>query len=102
MFFSILAVFGFILTWGEYLYLIRAMATDKAEAVEGIVSNFSAAATIKSTESFEVAGHTFSYSKYALKQGFNALSLEGSPVANGKMVRVHYIEGHILKLEIVR
>lgn len=101
-FFGMLAALGFITTWGDYLHLIRMIETDKVDVIEGVISNFYPAATIKSAESFEVAGHAFSYSKYAVKQGFNTLSLEGSPVANGKVARVYYVEGHIVKLEIAR
>jgi hypothetical protein len=102
LFFGILAVIACVTTWGDYFHLLRAMKTDQVGTVEGTVSNFHAAATIRSTESFEVAGHVFSYSKYAVTQGFNTLSLEGSPVVNGKTVRVYYVQGQIVRLDVAR
>jgi hypothetical protein len=102
VFFGVLAILGFITTWGDYFHLLRVIEAHHVDIVEGTVSNFHAAATIKSTESFEVAGQTFSYSKYAAKQGFNTLSREGSPLANGKTVRVHFVQGQIVKLEFAR
>ena len=50
--------------------------------------------------SFDVAGQSFSFSKFAVKQGFNTLSIEGSPMADGRTVRVHHVQGQIVKLEI--
>ena len=100
VFFGILAAVAFLATWGDYFHLIRAIEEHRVETVEGTISDFHAAATIRSTESFDVAGHTFAFSKFATKQGFNTLSLEGSPLANGRIVRVHHVGGQIVKLEI--
>lgn len=100
VFFGILAAVAFAVTWGDYFHLVRAIKDRQVETLEGTVVDFHAAATIKSKESFEVAGHTFSFSKFATKQGFNTLSLEGSPVAEGRTVRVHHVQGQIVKLEV--
>lgn len=100
VFFGIMAAVAFLATWGDYFHLIRAIENHQVETLEGPISNFHAAATIKSEERFDVAGHTFSYRKFAAKQGFNTLSLEGSPVADGRTVRVHHFQGQIVKLEM--
>jgi hypothetical protein len=100
VFFAIMAVVAFVATWGDYFHLLRSIENHQVETLEGTISGFHAAATIKSTESFDVAGHTFSFKKFATKQGFNTLSLEGSPAADGRTVRVHHVQGQIVKLEI--
>jgi hypothetical protein len=100
VFFGVMAAVAFFATWGDYLHLIRAIENHQVETLEGSISNFHAAATIRTKESFEVGGYTFSFSKFAAKQGFNTLSLEGSPLAGGKTVRVHHVQGQIVKLEI--
>jgi hypothetical protein len=102
VFFGMLAALAFLMTWGDYFRLIRAIDERQVETVEGTISDFHAAATIKSEESFAVSGHTFAFSKFATRQGFNTLSLEGSPLANGSIVRVHHVHGQIVKLEIAR
>jgi hypothetical protein len=102
MCFGILAVVAFSATWGDYFRLLRAIEEHQVETVEGTIANFHAAATIKSRESFEVAGHAFAFSKFAARQGFNTLSLEGSPLADGRTVRVDHVQGQIVKLEIAR
>jgi hypothetical protein len=61
-------------TWGDYFHLVQAMDTDHVDVVEGTVSNFHAAATIRSSESFEVGDRVFSFSKFAVKRGFNTSS----------------------------
>ena len=100
MFFGMLAAVAFFTTWGDYFHLIRAIEEHQVETLEGPISNFHAAATVKSKESFDVAGQSFSFSKFAVKQGFNTLSIEGSPMADGRTVRVHHVQGQIVKLEI--
>jgi hypothetical protein len=100
VFFGILAVVAFSATWGDYFRLLRAIEEHQVEAIEGTIANFHAAATIRGTETFEVAGHTFAFSKFAAKQGFNTLSQEGSPLADGKTVHVEHVRGQIVKLEI--
>jgi hypothetical protein len=101
-FFGALALVAFIATWGDYFHLVQAMHTDRVGVVEGTVSHFHAAATIRSRESFEVGGKVFSFGKFLVRQGFNTLSLEGSPVANGKTVRVYFVQGQIVRLDVAR
>jgi hypothetical protein len=102
VFFGILALVALAATWGDYFRLLRAIEGHQVETIEGTIANFHAAATIRSTESFEVAGHAFAFSKFAAKQGFNTLSLEGSPLADGRTVRVDHVRGQIVKLEIAQ
>jgi hypothetical protein len=102
VFFGTLAVLAFMKTWGDYYHLLRAIEAGRVETVEGTVSSLHAAATIKGTESFEVSGHTFSYSKYAVRQGFNTLGLEGSPVSIGRTVRIQHVGEQIVRLEVAQ
>lgn len=102
LFFGVLTLVAFVTTWGDYFSLTNAIKNGRAMSVDGMVSNFHSAENIKSTESFVVGDRVFSYSKYAVKQGFNMLKLEGSPLANGVHVRVSYVDDHIVRLDIGR
>jgi hypothetical protein len=102
MFFAAVALLAFVSTWGECFSLTRALRAGRATTVEGVVTEFHPAATIKGYESFTVGGRAFSYCKYCTRQGFNVLRLEGSPIANGIDVQIIYIDDHILKLGIRR
>ncbi len=102
LFFALLTLLSYAMTWGSYFALIGALRNGTATTLEGIVSNFHPAANLKETESFVVDGHAFSYSKYALRQGFHTLELQGSPIADGAYVRLSYRNDSILKLEIRR
>ena len=102
VFFAVITALTFVLTWGSYYSLTRALREGTATALEGIVTQFHRASNPKAHESFVLDGHTFSYSTYALKQGFNTLSLGGSPIADGRYVRLVYRGDHILRLEIRR
>lgn len=101
LFFGVLTVLAFVATWGDYFSLTNAVKNGQATTIDGVVSDFHPAENIKSTEYFAVGERVFAYSKYAVKQGFNMLKLEGSPLADGLHVRVSYIDDHIVKLEII-
>jgi hypothetical protein len=101
-FFGALATLTFVLTWGTYWSLTRALEKGEFDTLQGPISNFHPAASIKDTEGFEISGHAFSYSKYAVSQGFHTLRLEGSPLKNGTVVHVHYVREHIVRLEIAQ
>ena len=102
LFFAALAVLAYAVTWGEYFSLTRDLKTGRATTIEGAVTEFDPAPTIKGQESFQVNGKAFSYCKYCMQQGFNELRLEGSPIADGVYVQLTYMEDHILKLWIRR
>ena len=98
LFFAALTLLTYVLTWGSYYSLTRALRNGTATTLEGVVSNFHPASDMKDHESFVLNGNAFSYSKYALKQGFNTLGLEGSPIADGSYVRLAYRDDSILEL----
>ena len=102
LFFAALTFLTYVLTWGSYYSLTRALRNRTATTLEGVVSNFHPASNIKSQESFVINGREFSYSQVALKQGFNTLRLQDSPIADGSYVRVTYRDDSILELEIRR
>lgn len=102
LFFAVLTLLTFVLTWGSYFSLTRALANGTANTLEGVISEFHPASDMKGHESFVLNGREFSYSHNALKQGFNTLRLEGSPLANGSYVRLAYRDDSILRLEIRR
>lgn len=100
LFFAILTLLTFALTWGSYYSLTRAIRGGAVQTLEGVVSDFQPAANLKARERFSLGGHVFSYSKYAVKQGFNTLRIEGSPIADGTYVRLVYRDDSILRLQI--
>jgi hypothetical protein len=102
LFFAALTLLTYVLTWGSYYSLTRALRNGTATTLEGVVSSFHPASSMKGHESFMLNGHGFSYSQYALKQGFNTLRLQGNPIADGSYVRLTYQDDSILKLEIRR
>jgi hypothetical protein len=102
IFFGALTALTYVLTWGSYHSLTRALRDGTATPLEGVVTQFHRASGPKDHESFVLNGHTFSYSTPALKQGFNTLSLEGSPIADGSYLRLVYRDDSILRLEIGR
>jgi hypothetical protein len=53
-------------------------------------------------ESFEVAGHCYSYSDYVVVAGFNNTQSHGGPIRNGLRVRIADIDGQIARLEVAR
>src|ERR1700722_10570325 len=102
LFFAVLTLLTYVLTWGSYYSLTRTLRNGTATTLEGVVSSFHPASNMKDHESFVLGGHTFSYSHYAVKQGFNTLGLQGNPIADGSYVRIAYHDDSILKLEIRR
>ena len=99
LFFAMLTVVSFVVTWGEYWHLLRARDHGEAQVLVGVVSAFEPAPTYRGTERFRVADHEFSYSRFQTKQGFHRLSADGGPMAQGLCVRLQYIDDHILRLE---
>jgi hypothetical protein len=53
-------------------------------------------------ESFEVAGREFHYSSFDFSAGFNTTQPKGGPIHEGQTVRVTFVNGDIVKLEIAR
>lgn len=102
LFFAVLTLVTYVLTWGSYFSLIRAPRNGTATTLEGVVNSFHPASNVKDHESFVLNWHVFSYSQYALRQGFNTLRLQGNPITDGSYVRLTYRDDSILELEVRR
>ena len=90
----------FSLTFVSLISLRYQVAHNKASLIEGVVSGFHPADSEHSTETFQVEGHVFSYSRHSFSQGYNALYIFGGAVHEGVRVRIVYIDNNILKLEV--
>ena len=103
-------MFGFALLWTSIVYvsqfrehaaLSEAIASGRAQVVEGAVTNFHAMpATGHDTERFCVQAACFSYSDYIVTFGFNNTSSHGGPIRAGLQVRITYVGNTIVKLEV--
>jgi hypothetical protein len=51
---------------------------------------------------FRVGDVRFAYSDFRVSCGFNNTTSHGGPVREGLHVRIHYVEGIILKFEVAR
>lgn len=80
-----------------------ALLSGKAKVVEGPVEDFVPMPYGgHALERFSVGGVAFAYSDFVLTCGFRNTSSHGGPIHEGIGVRVHYVGGDILKLEIKR
>ena len=96
-------VFTFGLTYYEYWSLSSARDGGRAKVVEGVVSNFSPMpASGHADERFCVDRSCFEYSDFSVSPGFNNTSSHGGPIREGLPVRITYVGGAILKLEVRR
>jgi len=103
-------VFAFALVWSmltfgltyyEYRSLTSALESGRTESVAGVVSNFTPMpASGHTNERFCVQLACFEYSDYSVTSGFNNTSSHGGPIRMGLPVRVTYVDGHIVKLEV--
>ena len=53
-----------------------------------------------SNECFRVKQKTFCYSDYVIGPGFNQTSTHGGPIRPGLPVRIAYLDGYIIRLEV--
>jgi hypothetical protein len=51
-------------------------------------------------ECFSVKHRSFCYSDFELTAGFNNTASHGGPIEPGLPVKIAYIDGHILRLEV--
>jgi hypothetical protein len=106
---------GFAVSWliigvfqtyqGYLLYrnLLEAVKSGQLMSVQGVVTEFSPYGSKPSPypkESFTVNGKTFTYSPSEIRPGFNQAQQNGGPIHDGALVRVGYIDGVIIRLEI--
>lgn len=89
------------LTYQQYSKLANATRNGTAKVVEGQVTDFTPMPYGgHALESFCVSGACFEYSDYVITTGFNNTSSHGGPIRAGLPVRVTYVGGTIVKLEI--
>lgn len=85
----------------DYLSLRSAVKHSQFSVVEGTVTNFHPMPYEgHQDECFSVLSQTFCYSDYAITAGFNNSSSHGGPIRQGLPVRVSYIRGAIVRLEV--
>jgi len=102
--FSVLwTTIAFASTYGQYRLLERALREGHASVVEGSVENFVPMPyTGHAMESFTVGGVHFAYSDYVVTAGFNNTRSHGGPIQSGRYVRVWYVGGDIVRLQVRR
>lgn len=87
----------------DYYRCQRALRNGEARVVEGVVENFVPMPYGgHALEHFTVRGVPFAYSDFVATCGFRNTSTHGGPIRQGIAVRIHYLDGDILSLEIMR
>jgi len=87
----------------EYRSHVQALRERRYVLVEGIVENFSPAPSGgHRDETFDVAGHHYSYSDYVVVAGYHQTQSHGGFVRQGAHVRIADLNGTILRLEILQ
>lgn len=91
----------FATTLADYLRAVGTMRRHEAQVVEGPVEHFvPLPVTGHALESFSVQGVRFSYSDYLITAGFNRTASHGGPIREGERVRIWYLGGEILRLDV--
>jgi hypothetical protein len=103
----ILALFGATLSSGfinsrwQFNSFVDDYRAGRCAIIEGEVQNFHPMPfSGHGLESFEVAGHKFSYSDFRITPGFHQTRSHGGPIRPGIKVRVCYLGNDIARLEI--
>jgi hypothetical protein len=85
----------------EYLSLQSGVRQGQFSVVEGAVTDFRPMPHEgHKSECFSVREQTFCYSDYEVTAGFNNSTSHGGPIREGLPVRVSYIGGTIVRLEV--
>jgi hypothetical protein len=93
--------FNFITTFADYRRAVTAMQNNRAKVVEGLVMDFKAMPyTGHAMESFVVRGVRFEYADNVCTAGFNNTASHGGPIREGLPVKIWYLGGEILRLDI--
>lgn len=88
-------------TYIEYTGLVDAQETGQALVVEGVVTDFTTVAGVGGArERFCVRKMCFEYSDDVDTSAYHATSLHGGSVRLGLPVRVTYVRGAIVRLEV--
>lgn len=92
---------SFSATFADYQGAVSAMRNNRAKVIEGIVTQFRPMPyTGHAKESFVVEGIRFEYSDYTTTAGFNNTTSHGGPIREGLPVKIWYVGGRILRLDI--
>ena len=91
----------FTTTLREYVVLHQAYRSGHYSVIEGQVEKFHPMPyNGHQDECFSVKDTTFCYSDFGPTAGFNNTASHGGPIRAGLPVRVAYVDGHILRLEV--
>jgi hypothetical protein len=97
---------GLYIYFDSYLYYRRILETTlngAAQTMEGRVTNFRPAASLGARiEQFSIGAVTFSYSPNLLAPGFRLTRAEGNPIHDGDQLKVWYVNGTIVQIEMCR
>lgn len=92
---------SFVGTFGGYWSAVQTLRSNRAEVVEGIVTEFKPMPhTGHAMESFVVQGVRFEYSDYVVTAGFNNTTSHGGPIREGLPVKIWHSGGRILRLDV--
>lgn len=87
----------------DFVKLRSAYVSGKSMVIEGVVQSFHPAPVIGSTlESFSVNGVSFSYYAGDDAPCFHNNPLHKGPIQEGLNVRIHYNEGCIQRVDLIR
>jgi hypothetical protein len=89
---------SFASTYSDYRRAVHALQSGQAHVVEGPITDYQII-PMKS-ESFTVQGVRFRVSDYEVTAGFNNMASHGGPIRVGLPVKIWYLEGEILRLQI--
>jgi hypothetical protein len=100
---TVWTVVALVGTGREYLRARAARSAGTFQTVEGVVQDFVPEPySGHAEESFKVAGIPFRYSDYVVTAGYHQSRSHGGVIEPGLHVRVGYLDGVILKLEVCR
>jgi len=92
---------AFLGTYSEYSKISSAQEEGRVEVVEGTVRDFIPMPYAgHAMERFCIQSKCFEYSDYDVTSGFNNTSSHGGPIREGLPVRVTFVGGTIVKLEV--
>jgi hypothetical protein len=98
---GMLLTVGPIITTWQFNRFLSAYKEGRCKVIEGRVEKFrQMPSSGHGMESFEVAGHRFSYSDFRATPGFHQTRFRGGLMEAGINVRIHYLGNDIARLEI--
>ncbi|MFZ0735004.1 MAG: hypothetical protein WAM79_21990 [Candidatus Sulfotelmatobacter sp.] len=87
----------------SFVKVRSAYLSGRSSVVEGVVENFRPAPALgPARESFSVSGVIFSYNALDDTSCFHNAPLHGGPIRSGMDVRIHYDDGCIQRVDVLR